>query len=150
MQQAQQWQHAGQDEAALAQLIQALPVVHQLVRSPYLLVQPDDCLAAWVVTHLWITDLLAAHQQLPAALDYLCDAHEQLLQLESQATSPQLQEAAWRHQRETLLDLLLWQREHGSSPRIQALLKASVAGCSATHSADAARPNHTNGRATLH
>jgi hypothetical protein len=74
------WQN-GEQEFALAQLVQAIPLAHQLLRSPYLTVQPDDYLAAWVVTHLWIAELLAERQQLPAALDYLCDAHTALLGL---------------------------------------------------------------------
>jgi hypothetical protein len=113
------WQH-GEPEFALAQLVQAIPLAHQLLRSPYLTVQPDDYLAAWVVTHLWIAELLAERQQLPAALDYLCDAHTALLDLGQRTEVPLLQQAAWRHQRETLQALLQWQRQHGPSPRDRA------------------------------
>lgn len=125
MQRAQAlWQH-GEPEFALAQLVQAIPLAHQLLRSPYLTVQPDDYLAAWVVTHLWIAELLAERQQLPAALDYLCDAHTALLDLGQRTEVPLLQQAAWRHQRETLQALLQWQRQHGPSPRVTALLDAT-------------------------
>ena len=125
MQRAQTlWQH-GEPEFALAQLVQAIPLAHQLLHSPYLSVQPDDYLAAWVVTHLWIAELLAERQQLPAAQDYLCDAHTALLDLGQRTEVPLLQQAAWRHQRETLQALLQWQRQHGPSPRVNALLDAT-------------------------
>ncbi|MEG2049038.1 MAG: hypothetical protein RR855_14405 [Comamonas sp.] len=125
MQRAQALWHHGEQEFALAQLVQAIPLAHQLLRSPYLSVQPDDYLAAWVVTHLWIAELLAERQQLPAALDYLCDAHTALLGLGHSTESPPLQQAAWRHQRETLQALLQWQRQHGPSSRVSALLDAT-------------------------
>ena len=87
-----------EEEFALAQLVQAVPLAQQLLRTPYLLVQADYYLAAWVVTHLWIAELLAERQQLPAALDYLCDAHAELLRIESsEDASIPLQQAAWRH-----------------------------------------------------
>ena len=110
MQRAQALWQNGEQEFALAQLVQAIPLAHQLLRSPYLTVQPDDYLAAWVVTHLWIAELLAERQQLPAALDYLCDAHTALLGLGDSTEVSLLQQAAWRHQRETVQALLQWQR----------------------------------------
>ena len=125
MQRAQALWHHGEPEFALAQLVQAIPLAHQLLRSPYLTVQPDDYLAAWVVTHLWIAELLAERQQLPAALDYLCDAHTALLDLGQHTEVPLLQQAAWRHQRETLQALLHWQRQHGPASRVMELLDAT-------------------------
>lgn len=124
MQRAQTLWERGEPEWALAQLVQAIPLTHQLLRSPYLSVQPDDYLAAWVVTHLWIAELLAERQQLPAALDYLCDAHTALLGLGHRTEVP-LQQAAWRHQRETLQALLQWQRQHGPTSRVTELLDAT-------------------------
>lgn len=119
------WNHQEQ-EFALAQLVQAVPLAQQLLRSPYLLVQADDYLAAWVVTHLWIAELLAERQQLPAALDYLCDAHAELQRIGSGKQAPTLlQQAAWRHQRETLQALQQWQRQHGACARTNTLLQAT-------------------------
>lgn len=118
------WQR-GEPEFALAQLVQAIPLAHQLLRSPYLTIQPDDYLAAWVVTHLWIAELLAERQQLPAAQDYLCDAHTALLDLGLRTAAPWLQQAVWRHQRETLQALQQWQRQHGPTDRVSALLDAT-------------------------
>ena len=125
MQRAQALWHHGEPEFALAQLVHAIPLAHQLLRSPYLTVQPDDYLSAWVVTHLWIAELLAERQQLPAALDYLCDAHTALLDLGHHTEVPLLQQAAWRHQRETLQALLQWQRQHGPTSRVAELLDAT-------------------------
>lgn len=120
MQRAQALWQNGEQEFALAQLVQAIPLAHQLLRSPYLTVQPDDYLAAWVVTHLWIAELLAERQQLPAALDYLCDAHTALLGLGHS----------------TEVTLLQWQRQHGPSARVTQLLQA-------THCAPPAAPPPT-------
>ncbi len=136
MQRAQALWQNGEQEFALAQLVQAIPLAHQLLRSPYLTVQPDDYLAAWVVTHLWIAELLAERQQLPAALDYLCDAHTALLGLGHSTEVTLLQQAAWRHQRETVQALLQWQRQHGPSARVTQLLQA-------THCAPPAAPPPT-------
>lgn len=125
MQRAQALWQNGEQEFALAQLVQAIPLAHQLLRSPYLTVQPDDYRAAWVVTHLWIAELLAERQQLPAALDYLCDAHTALLGLGDSTEVSLLQQAAWRHQRETVQALLQWQRQHGPSARVTQLLQST-------------------------
>lgn len=128
MARAQALWNSHEQEFALAQLVQAVPLAQQLLRSPYLVVQADDYLAAWVVPHLWIAELLAEQQQFPAALDYLCDAHSELQRIASseEATTP-LQQAAWRHQRETLQALQQWQRQHGACARTTALIQATPA-----------------------
>lgn len=124
-QRAQTFLALGKVESALATQIKALQVASRFLAGPLLHSQPDHCMAAWVVSHHNIADILVQRQQLPLALDYLCDAHVGLTRLENtHASNPLVQQAALRHQRETHGALRQWQSQHGSAAYIDAALRA--------------------------
>jgi hypothetical protein len=124
---AQQHFHAGQVESALALLMKALHVAQRLICGPQLAQEPDRCLAAWVVSHHNLADLLALRSQHALAIDYLCEAHQGLLALgDARIHTAAVHSAAWRHLRETHGALLQWQRQHGSQAHIDATLQASA------------------------
>ncbi len=126
-QRARQHFGAGQLESALAVQVKALHVAQRLAASPLLAQQPDACMAAWVVSHHNLAQLLALRRQHALAIDYLCEAHLGLLALGDACSQPPgVCAAAWRHLRETRSALLQWQRQHGSQPRIDAALQASA------------------------
>ncbi len=128
-QRAKQFTLNGKIESALALQIKALQVAARLLAGPLLHAQPDHCMAAWVVSHHNIAQLLEQRQQRVLALDYLCDAHIGLSSIESaQATPPEVQHAALRHLRETRSALLHWQSRHGSATCIDAALRAPMPG----------------------
>lgn len=127
--------HAGQIESALAMQMKALHVVQRLIAGPLLAEHADHCMAAWVVSHHNLAELLALRQQPALAIEYLCEAHQGLLALgDARHHAAAVCSAAWRHMRETHSALLQWQRQHGSQPRIDAALQASarVFDCTAT------------------
>ena len=87
----------------------------------------DDRLAAFVVTRLNLADLHNDLDEPQAAVAHLCGAHETLMGLvRDQAGDHDMQQAAFRHSRETHAALLAYLSEHGSHP---AVLDALRAGC---------------------
>lgn len=119
--------HAGQIESALALQMKALHVAQRLIAGPLLTEQADHCMAAWVVSHHNLAELLALRQQPALAIDYLCEAHQGLLALgDARLHGAAVCSAAWRHMRETHAALLQWQRQHGGQPQIDAALQASA------------------------
>jgi len=85
----------------------------------------DDRVAAFVVTHLQLADLQRDAERIHDAAAHLCAAHCTLMALlRSPATEPLLQQAAFRHSRETHAALLAHLAEHGSDPAIVAALRA--------------------------
>lgn len=104
-------------ESALAGHVRALWAIEALLDGPVLRSHPDDCLAALVVSHHSLSDLYRCRGQLSPAAEHVCAPHELLLRLACDSPSP-LQDAAWRHLRETRAALLDWQRLHGPHPRI--------------------------------
>lgn len=126
-QRAHQHFNAGQLESALAMQVKALHAAQRLLAGPLLAQQPDHCLAAWVVSHHNLAELLSLRQQHALAIDYLCEAHQGLLDLDRACHgTPEIRSAAWRHMRETHGALLQWQRQHGSQPQVDAVLQASA------------------------
>lgn len=127
-QRARQYMQSGQIEYALAAQVQALQVARKLLVSARLASHPDHCMAAWVVSHHNIAELLVQRQQLPLAVDYLCDAHMGLLHLlqTGAAESYGVQHTVWRHLRETHMALLHWQRQHGSTAQVDAAVHAAM------------------------
>lgn len=131
-------------QAALAEstCLQALAIAQALLASGDVACA-DDRVAAFVVTHLQLSDLHREADHAHAAAAYLCTAHCTLMALlRSAATEPALQQAAFRHSRETHAALLAHLAEHGSDPAIVAALRA---GCMPF--SHALHPAH---RATLH
>jgi hypothetical protein len=87
----------------------------------------DDRLAAFVVTHLNLADLHNDLEEPHAAVAHLCGAHETLMALVRDPHGDHdMQQAAFRHSRETHAALLSHLSEHGSHP---AVLDALRAGC---------------------
>ena len=104
-------------EPALAGHVRALWVVEALLDGPVLRSHPDDCLGALVVSHHSLSDLYRCRGQLSPAVEHLCAPHELLLRLSADSPSA-VQDAAWRHLRETRAALLDWQQLHGAHPRV--------------------------------
>lgn len=122
---ALQFSQHGKIESAMALQINALQVAARLLVGPMLYAHPDRCMAAWVVSHHNVAQLLEQRQQLVLALDYLCDAHIGLRSIQSApATAPEVQQAALRHMRETHAALLQWHSRYGSCTCIDAALRA--------------------------
>ncbi|MDR0260160.1 MAG: hypothetical protein LBI76_10165 [Comamonas sp.] len=122
-------------QTVLPLLFKAQQLAQRLVASPQLDVHPDHCLAAWVVSHHNLADVLSQCGQRPLAQEYLCDAHLGLADLAERHASAMVQQAAWRHLRETRRALLLWQRLHGAQTQVAAALRAPGGNTGATHAA---------------
>lgn len=105
-------------EEALAGHVRALCVLEALLDGQVLRNDPDDCLAALVVSHHNLADLYRQRGQLLPAVEHTCAPHELLLRLAGDASSA-VQKVAWRHLRQTRAVLLAWQRQHGAHPRIE-------------------------------
>lgn len=119
--------HEGRIECAVALLVRALDIARRAMDS--LLPQqahPDDCMAAWVVTHHNLADLLMLRGQRALAADHLCDAHAGLLAWADGSQGGAVQLAAWRHLRETRGALLAWRNEQGPHPGVDAALQAAA------------------------
>ncbi len=87
----------------------------------------DDRLAAFVVSRLNLADLHNDLDEPQATVAHLCGAHETLMALVRDPSGDHdMQQAAFRHSRETHAALLAHLNEHGSHP---AVLDALRAGC---------------------
>ncbi|MDR3004922.1 MAG: hypothetical protein LBV14_11885 [Acidovorax sp.] len=122
-------------QSVLPLLFKAQQLAQRLLASPQLDVHPDHCLAAWVVSHHNLADVLAQCGQQPLAQEYLCDAHLGLADLAERHASAMVQQAAWRHLRETRCALLLWQRLHGVQAQTAAALRVPGSNAGAAHGA---------------
>jgi hypothetical protein len=132
------WQHAVQRARAAQQMGQwrmAAACQHQALALSLRLLErtpppgrEDDCVAAVVVSHLNVADLQVQAGAVDDATQILCRAHAVLLGLMADARhGPALQQAAWRHSRETHAALLRHVQAHGAHPSItQALASARV------------------------
>ncbi|KAF1047185.1 hypothetical protein [Xylophilus sp.] len=114
--------------AAARQLhAQALGIARALLAGGQAAARPDDCLAALVVAHHNLADVLAALGAQALAVDELCAAHDTLRTLvRDAAADPALRQAAWRHHRETHAALLLYLRAHGPDDAIARCLAADA------------------------
>ncbi|CAN7446210.1 hypothetical protein [Acidovorax sp. Leaf78] len=132
------WQHAaqrarsaqqlGQWRMAMAYQHQALALSLQLLERTPPAGHEDDCIAAAVVSHLNVADLQAEAGELEEATQILCRAHTLLLGLMADARhGVALQQAAWRHSRETHAALLRHVQTHGAHPLITHTLAAAHA-----------------------
>ena len=85
----------------------------------------DDRIAAFVVTHLNLSDLHRDAERTEDAVTHLCVAHCRLMALlRDPLAEPALQQAACRHSRETHAALVAHLGEHGVHPAILAALRA--------------------------
>jgi len=83
----------------------------------------DEAVAALVIAHHNLADLHLRLNQPHESADYLCAAHQRLLQASGDTRLPQaLREAALRHSGRTYTELLSFIAEYGQYPRTERLL----------------------------
>lgn len=117
--------HMGQPVMALAYQQQALVLALRIAQAPPS-GREDDCIAALVVSHLNLADLQAEAGAVEEGAQLLCRIHTLLLGLMADAGhGSTLQQAAWRHSRETHAALLGHGQAHGAHPDITAVLAAA-------------------------
>jgi hypothetical protein len=87
---------------------------------------PDEAVAAFVISHHNLADLHLGLNQPEESAEYLCAAHQRLLHVIQNADlSPDLRQAASRHSNKTYSELLGFISEHGEYPRTLRLLNSS-------------------------
>lgn len=121
----------GVDAARCGQLLLAESLYLQALRLAQPLLdagcagRADDRIAAFVVTHLNLSDLHRDAERSDDAVAHLCMAHCRLMALlRDPLAEPALQQAACRHSRETHAALVAHLGEHGIHPAILAALRA--------------------------
>ncbi|MGE7993095.1 hypothetical protein ACQKPE_19050 [Pseudomonas sp. NPDC089554] len=83
----------------------------------------DEAVAVFVIAHHNLADLHLRLNQPHESADYLCAAHQRLLEASQTARLPQaLREAALRHSSRTYTELLNFIAEFGQYPRTERLL----------------------------
>lgn len=83
----------------------------------------DEAVAALVIAHHNLADLHLRLNQPHESADYLCAAHQRLLQACQEQRLPQaLRDAALRHSARTYTELLSFIAEYGQYPRTERLL----------------------------
>lgn len=83
----------------------------------------DEAVAALVIAHHNLADLHLRLNQPHESADYLCAAHQRLLQASQEQRLPQaLRDAALRHSARTYTELLGFIAEYGQYPRTERLL----------------------------
>lgn len=83
----------------------------------------DEAVVAFVIAHHNLADLHLRLNQPQESADYLCAAHQRLLQASHEARLPQaLRDAALRHSGRTYTQLLSFIAEYGQYPRTERLL----------------------------
>lgn len=111
---------------ALAYQQQALVTALRIAQEPPA-GREDDCIAALVVSHLNLADLQAEAGAVEECAQLLCSVHATLLGLMADGSQgAALQQAAWRHSRESHAALLRHVQAHGAHPGITAVLAAAA------------------------
>jgi hypothetical protein len=86
---------------------------------------PDEAVAACVISHHNLADLHLSLGQPEESAEYLCAIHQHLLQVvQEQRLPPALRQAALRHSSKTYAELLSFISEHGEYPRTHRLLNS--------------------------
>jgi hypothetical protein len=86
----------------------------------------EDCVAAFVASHLNLADLLAATGDTAASARHLCHAHDTLIALQASAQRPpSVRRAALRHSRETHVALIRHLARHGHDAHVARSLEAA-------------------------
>ncbi|TDV60782.1 hypothetical protein [Pseudomonas sp. LP_7_YM] len=87
---------------------------------------PDEAVVAFVIPHHNLADLQLSLNQPEESAEYLCSAHQCLLQvIPSSHLTPALRQTAFRHSNKTYSELSGFINEHGEYPRTQRLLDSS-------------------------
>ena len=111
---------------ALASATQAARMAAALVNLPPR-GHEDSCVAALVVSLHHLADLHLRAGDIDGAAERLAGAHQQLLgMLACAQRGAALQQAAWRHTRETHSALLRHVADHGQHPAIASTLQAGM------------------------
>ncbi|RMR07527.1 hypothetical protein ALP94_03941 [Pseudomonas savastanoi pv. glycinea] len=86
---------------------------------------PDEAVAACVISHHNLADLHLSLGQPEESAEYLCAIHQHLLRvMQEQRLPPALRQAALRHSSKTYAELLNFISEHGEYPRTHRLLSS--------------------------
>ncbi len=110
----------GEYHQALAHYQQALWLARQQLVQWH---DADEAVAALVVAHHNLADLLVAMARPERAADLLCHIHDCLLATSQSPASPDpLRDAALRHTRSTHAELLAFLRKHGNHDGIRRCL----------------------------
>lgn len=87
---------------------------------------PDEAVAACVISHHNLADLHLSLGQPEESAEYLCAIHQRLLQVLQDSRLPEaLRQAALRHSNKTYAELLSFISEHGEYPRTHRLLSSN-------------------------
>ncbi|KQQ67654.1 hypothetical protein ASF84_00465 [Pseudomonas sp. Leaf127] len=87
---------------------------------------PDEAVAACVISHHNLADLHLSLGQPEESAEYLCAIHQRLLQAMQDSRLPDaLRQAALRHSNKTYAELLGFISEHGEYPRTHRLLNSN-------------------------
>ncbi|RAU49615.1 MULTISPECIES: hypothetical protein [unclassified Pseudomonas] len=87
---------------------------------------PDEAVAAFVISHHNLADLHLSLKQPEESAEYLCAAHQRLLRvIQDPRIAPGLRQAAFRHSHKTYSELLTFITDHGEYPRTRRLLNSS-------------------------
>lgn len=87
---------------------------------------PDEAVAACVISHHNLADLHLSLGQPEESAEYLCAIHQRLLQVLQDSRLPDaLRQAALRHSNKTYAELLSFISEHGEYPRTHRLLSSN-------------------------
>lgn len=87
---------------------------------------PDEAVAAYVISHHNLADLHLSLGQPEESAEYLCAVHQRLLQAIQESRLPEaLRQAALRHSNKTYAELLSFISEHGEYPRTNRLLNSA-------------------------
>ena len=90
----------------------------------------DQAVAALVIAHHNLAELLVRMDHVDDAADNLCAAHDQLLATMADDALPMaLREAASCHSKATLCELSRFAREYGSHPRVMRTMSRSCDLC---------------------
>lgn len=88
---------------------------------------PDEAVAACVISHHNLADLHLRLNQPEESAEYLCAIHQRLLLAAQDARlKPELRQAALRHSAKTYAELLAFIGDHGEYPRTARLLYSGV------------------------
>ena len=105
----------------------------------------DEAVAVFVIAHHNLADLHLRLNQPHESADYLCAAHQRLLQASHEPRLPQpLREAALRHSARTYTELLNFIAEYGQYPRTARLLNRQAGAASELIAAPEVAPHSHN------
>lgn len=109
-------QSEGRTKFAIREHHHALRLAETMFEDVHWPERIDDVLAALVLSHHNIVELLQLYGHIDGAVHHLCAPHMHLLLLAAAPGDPFIQAAAWRHMRETRRELLIWRQRYDATP----------------------------------